>query len=115
MPSKDVEVRRATWRKWAAQNRLKSSVAYKKYLARQAARAKYPELQECSVEDCSSIGERHHPDYNKRLEIVWLCKMHHEVVHHKVRRICKVEGCEQKHHARGYCSRHLNRFIRGTL
>jgi hypothetical protein len=115
MPSKNIEVRRATWQKWAKQNRLKSSIAYKKYLARQAAQAKYPELQKCSVEKCNTVGERHHPDYEKRLEIVWLCKKHHEAVHHKVKRVCNVDDCELKHHAHGYCNRHMKMYLRGVL
>lgn len=27
--------------------------------------------------------EAHHPDYSKPLEVVWLCKQHHEDAHHK--------------------------------
>ena len=103
MPSKDLEVRRATWRRWAEKNRSKDSVAYKKYLARQAAQAKYPELKTCSVLGCYEIGERHHPDYQKRLEIVWLCKTHHEEVHHGINK-CKL--CDSKRFSRGYCSKH---------
>jgi hypothetical protein len=115
MPSKNIEVRRATWRKWAKAKRLKTGIAYQKYLARQAAAEKYPELQECSIEGCHIIGERHHPDYRKRLEIVWLCKLHHEATHHKTRKLCKLDGCDRKHHAHGYCNRHMKKYLRGTL
>lgn len=115
MPSKNIEARRATWRKWAKQKRTESSVAYKKYQAREMARAAYPRLEECSVDGCLTIGERHHPDYHKPLQIVWLCKKHHEAEHHKVRRICKVEDCERKHHAHGYCNRHMKKHLRGSL
>ena len=34
----------------------------------------------CSVcNDSNSIA--HHPDYSKRLEVVWLCEIHHKVIH----------------------------------
>lgn len=37
----------------------------------------------CSVPGCESTGERHHPDYSKPLEIVWLCRKHHRMIHRK--------------------------------
>jgi len=40
-------------------------------------------VQCCSVEGCEVEGERHHPDYSKPLEIVWLCRKHHRAVHCK--------------------------------
>jgi len=45
----------------------------------------YPISQTCSVVGCNEIGERHHPDYSKPLDIVWLCKKHHEEIHRKIR------------------------------
>lgn len=30
---------------------------------------------------CDNIGERHHKDYDKPLDIVFLCKSHHKMVH----------------------------------
>lgn len=36
----------------------------------------------CSI--CGSLNARaHHPDYTKPLEVVWLCELHHSVVHER--------------------------------
>ena len=37
----------------------------------------YPIRQLCSIEGCFELGERHHEDYSKPLDIVWLCRKHH--------------------------------------
>lgn len=37
--------------------------------------------QNCSVTGCTVIGQAHHPDYSKPLEIVWLCRKHHTELH----------------------------------
>jgi formylmethanofuran dehydrogenase subunit E len=36
-----------------------------------------PKPQICEIENCNEIGERHHDDYSKPLEVRWLCKKHH--------------------------------------
>ena len=39
---------------------------------------------------CCQCGERktqaHHPDYNKPLEVIWLCGMHHRELHSNLRK-----------------------------
>ena len=30
---------------------------------------------------CGKIGEAHHPDYSKPLDVIWLCSEHHAQVH----------------------------------
>lgn len=37
----------------------------------------------CEIEGCQTFGEAHHDDYDKPLEVRWLCKAHHEAHHHR--------------------------------
>lgn len=37
--------------------------------------------QDCSA--CGAKAEAHHNDYSKPLEVVWLCRRHHQLVHGK--------------------------------
>jgi hypothetical protein len=48
--------------------------------ARCIARRKVQE-EECGVEGCFEIAERHHDDYNIPTEVEHLCKAHHLEVH----------------------------------
>ena len=45
------------------------------------ARKAFPIVQPCSKSDCTKLGERHHDDYTKPLEIMWLCLSHHAQRH----------------------------------
>lgn len=36
----------------------------------------------CEVTNCVRATEAHHDDYFKPLEVRWLCKQHHEDLHH---------------------------------
>ena len=112
MPAKDIEVKRATARRCYRKNRerhlwLKS--------VRLQARKAFPVPKECSVVGCTNIGERHHPDYSKPLDIVWLCKKHH-YIEHLTNRVCSIEGCDNKHEAKGFCRKHyrLYRISKGV-
>ena len=49
-----------------------------KIKAQITARRVYPVSQICSVVGCNEISERHHPNYDKPLEIIWLCRKHHK-------------------------------------
>lgn len=35
----------------------------------------------CIIKGCLNEGHRHHPDYDKSYEIVWLCRQHHKDAH----------------------------------
>lgn len=41
--------------------------------------------EQCKVFDCFDIGEAHHKDYNKPLDVEWLCTQHHKQLHRKAR------------------------------
>lgn len=32
---------------------------------------------------CGKVGEAHHPDYSKPLDVIWLCRKHHMELHRK--------------------------------
>jgi hypothetical protein len=48
---------------------------------RSMAQKAYPIVQQCQVEGCNKWGIRHHTDYDKPLEIIWLCPQHHTLLH----------------------------------
>jgi len=56
--------------------------------ARSIAGKAYKKRKECCVETCKNIGERHHIDYSKPLEVIWLCSKHHRLLHRVNRNIC---------------------------
>jgi len=70
---------RAYFRKWYKAN--KERMRAKRRL-RDWARYHYPVPQVCQVRGCKKMGERHHPDYRKKKLIQWICKSHHEKMHH---------------------------------
>ena len=47
---------------------------------RRAVRLGLIERKPC--ETCGAVAEAHHEDYYKPLDVRWLCKRHHEGVHH---------------------------------
>ena len=61
---------------------------------------------------CYICGDRgmimHHEDYNKPLEIIWLCKTHHYMLHQAGNSLQKMirRGPELLENAINYCVRH---------
>jgi len=58
--------------------------------ARAQANYLYPVRQVCEVEGCQELGQRHHPDYNRPGDIVWLCAVHDKAEH---RRLLTLSEC----------------------
>ena len=36
----------------------------------------------CQIKKCNKVGQAHHSDYKKPLEIIWLCQPHHKLLYH---------------------------------
>lgn len=71
---------RAEYQKFYRANNREKYIATGK--ANRAARAGKIKKEACVV--CGKTGavEKHHPDYSKPLDVVWLCRVHHSHVHH---------------------------------
>lgn len=69
---------------WKAQfpNRRKAQV-----ILGNAVRDKRIEKQPCFI--CGGKAEAHHPDYDRPLDVVWLCSAHHKQAHAMARQLLK--------------------------
>lgn len=101
MASKDIKKRREAYKRWVHKNKEKRR-EYQRILW--ISRKSNPIPQICSIVGCTEIGERHHEDYNKPDEIVWICRYHHRRVKHTKYEHCLM--CESKVLARGLCNKH---------
>lgn len=72
----------------------------------------YRGKQICSIEECEEIAERHHPDYNKPSEVIFLCRKHHREEHGFIKNKCSVKSCGNLTHAKGLCKNHYARKFR---
>lgn len=79
-----------------------------------SARIANPIVKPCSVAECKNLGERHHPDYSKPKEIVWLCKKHHVEEHasKRVKKVCKEFQCKRLSRCRGLCKSHYCKLMK---
>lgn len=79
-------------RQWYKDNREKASKKSKKWAENNPQKVKAYNIanrqikskQKCSVIGCRNIGDKHHPNYNKPLKIIWLCKKHHGEKHKNI-------------------------------
>lgn len=107
MPWKDPEKNKIFMRKYCRE-RYHNPIEKRKDRARQLAREKFPIAEQCSRAKCGEAGQRHHPDYSKPLEIIWLCKRHHTDLHYKSipKQRCIIKGCKKKFKSRNLCTNH---------
>lgn len=75
-------------RLWRITHRLKGD-ALKKANARARAGVEYRRgnliPKSCEVQGCIEKAQKHHEDYSKPLEVRWLCRDHHLMLHKKER------------------------------
>lgn len=99
MPNKDIQKRREAYQKWALNNKEKRR-NYQRILW--ISKKKNPVPQKCTVAGCKEIGERHHPDYSKPDEIIWICRSHHRTTQHSGK--CRI--CDGRVLALELCNKH---------
>ena len=96
--------------KGKARNERYRSKNKDKVIASNYARHIYQESQQCSIKECDNLGERHHPNYKQKGEIIWLCRKHHLIIHGKIRGKCT--KCDMLHYAKGLCKKHYMKKFR---
>lgn len=111
MPYKDKKKAYEAYKRWVKRNPEKSKNANS---IGDVARRYNKERKVCLVAGCKTIGERHHPDYSKPKEIIWLCKKHHEEIHHGDM-TCVIEGCGKKKMAKDRCNQHYKQYRKETV
>lgn len=81
MPYKNKEDYNEAYRRWWNKNYKPGMKFYEVKKARIKAKEFYKNRQKCSIENCNELGQRHHHDYSRPLDIVWLCNYHHRLLH----------------------------------
>jgi len=62
-----------------SKQRVEQILHSKKYLAKKISSKLTKKT--CEYPFCTLLGETHHPDYSKPLEVIWLCPPHHKMLH----------------------------------
>jgi len=76
---------REYWKKYNKENRHKLSAQKKARLA-----IKNGKIEKLPCKECGDAKvQAHHPDYDKPLEVVFLCSSHHQRLHQKLRNPAK--------------------------
>lgn len=78
MPHRMAKMREIV-RKWAADhpNRKRAQSAVSNAI-RDGRMERWPV---CAIPECERKPEAHHPDYDRPLDVVWLCRPHHQQAH----------------------------------
>ena len=64
------------------EQRLKANC--RSYLNTYLRRGKINKPQYCQYSNCSETNiQAHHHDYNKPLDVIWYCRMHHNEIHER--------------------------------
>jgi DNA-directed RNA polymerase subunit RPC12/RpoP len=63
-------------RNWRKKNKHKAAAHSAVFMA-----IKKGELKKLPCTICGKKAEAHHPDYNKPLNVIWLCRFHHKAIH----------------------------------
>jgi hypothetical protein len=75
------EVSRKSGKKWLINNPEKKSAHKKVYYAVRTGKLK---KERCF---CGDLASAHHEDYNKPLDVMWLCPIHHKERHAKLLKV----------------------------
>ncbi len=87
------ETKKKSCKNWVENNREKYNGYHSKYrqnnpkkvkarmIVKDAIRHGTMTRQQCKIFDCFDIGEAHHEDYRKPLDVEWLCTKHHKQLH----------------------------------
>lgn len=66
---------------------IKINTRYPKHMEARRLLAKAVKRGDITRQPCIVCGDRksegHHPDYSKPIDVIWLCRKHHAMIHHQ--------------------------------